>query len=47
MAGNAAVGDRAPDFTLPESRDEKVSLSDILKEKNVVLAFYFMAFSNP
>jgi peroxiredoxin len=47
MAGSLEVGDRAPDFTLSESREEKLSLSDVLKEKNAVLAFYFLAFSNP
>jgi peroxiredoxin len=47
MAGTLEVGDRAPDFTLAESRDDKVTLSDVLKEKNAVLAFYFLAFSSP
>ena len=34
-----AVGDKAPDFTLPSSSGESVTLSD-LRGKNVVLYFY-------
>ena len=34
-----AVGDRAPDFTLPSSNGKSIKLSD-LKGKNVVLYFY-------
>ena len=45
MAGSLEVGDRAPDFTLPQTRYEKVSLSDTLKNGKVVLAFYFLDFS--
>ena len=33
------VGDRAPDFTLPSIFGEKVSLSQFLGKKNVVLSF--------
>jgi peroxiredoxin len=39
------VGDKAPDFSLPITLDEKVTLSDILKEKKVVLAFYIFDFA--
>jgi len=36
-----AVGDRAPDFTLPGHRQgEQVRLGDYQGKKNVVLAFY-------
>jgi peroxiredoxin (alkyl hydroperoxide reductase subunit C) len=33
------VGDRAPDFTLPSLRGEKVSLNQFLGKSNVVLSF--------
>ena len=34
------VGDLAPDFTLPATSDEPISLSSYRGKKNVVLAFY-------
>ena len=34
------LGDKAPDFTLPNSNFEKVSLSDFKDQKNVVLLFF-------
>jgi len=34
-----AVGDRAPDFTLPALSGEMVSLSDYIGKKNIVLSF--------
>jgi peroxiredoxin len=39
------VGDAAPDFTLPSTSGEKVKLSDFKGKKNVVLAFYVLAFT--
>jgi peroxiredoxin Q/BCP len=39
------VGDKAPDFSLPVSREEKVGLGDFLEKKNVVLAFYPLDFT--
>jgi peroxiredoxin len=39
------VGDRAPDFTLPSIKGEKVSLSQYLGKKNVVLSFVPAAFT--
>ncbi len=39
------VGDKAPDFTLPDQAGKKVKLSDFLGKKNVVLAFYVLAFT--
>jgi cytochrome oxidase Cu insertion factor (SCO1/SenC/PrrC family) len=39
------VGDAAPAFTLTNTKGEKVSLSDFRGRKNVVLAFYVLAFT--
>ncbi len=39
-----AVGDPAPDFTLPGT-DGEVTLSAVIGEKNVVLAFFPKAFT--
>ncbi len=41
---SAEVGDKAPDFTLPSSTGEKVSLSN-LKGKTVVLGWFPAAFT--
>ena len=38
-------GDMAPDFTLPSTVGEKVSLSDYRGKKNVLLLFYPLDFS--
>ena len=38
------VGDRAPDFTLPRTFEESVSLSDLLKRGPVLLHFYVFDF---
>lgn len=39
------VGDVAPDFTLPDTKGQPVKLSDFRGKKNVVLAFYVLAFT--
>jgi peroxiredoxin len=39
------VGDKAPNFTLPDQNGNPVSLSQFLGKKNVVLAFYVLAFT--
>ena len=39
------VGDAAPDFTLSNTKGERVKLSDFRGKKNVVLAFYVLAFT--
>lgn len=39
------VGDKAPSFTLPDQQSSPVSLSQFLGKKNVVLAFYVLAFT--
>ena len=38
------VGDKAPDFTLPSTTGEKISLSQFQGQKPVVLFFYLFAF---
>lgn len=39
------VGDVAPDFTLTDTSGNQVKLSDFRGKKNVVLAFYVLAFT--
>ena len=39
------VGDAAPDFTLTDTEGKQVSLHDFKGNKNVVLAFYVLAFT--
>jgi cytochrome oxidase Cu insertion factor (SCO1/SenC/PrrC family) len=39
------VGDPAPDFTLRDTAGKQVKLSDFKGKKNVVLAFYVLAFT--
>jgi peroxiredoxin len=38
-------GAKAPEFTLPVSREQNVSLKDYLGKKHVVLAFYPLDFT--
>lgn len=45
QTGPLKVGDKAPDFTLPDQSGNKVSLSQFTGKKNVVLAFYVLAFT--
>ncbi len=40
------VGDKAPDFSLPATTAEKISLSDYLGKKPVVVFFYIGAFTS-
>ena len=42
---NLKVGDMAPDFTLPDNNFKQVKLSDFRGKKNVILAFYVLAFT--
>lgn len=42
---NLKVGDRAPDFTLNATDGKTYKLSDFKGKKNVVLAFYVLAFT--
>ena len=39
------VGETAPDFTLNDHNNKPVKLSDFRGKKNVVLAFYVLAFT--
>ena len=39
------VGQPAPDFTLPDTAGKPFKLSDFKGKKNVVLAFYVLAFT--
>ncbi len=39
------VGDLAPDFTLRSTEGKEVKLSDFRGKQNVVLAFFFAAFT--
>jgi peroxiredoxin Q/BCP len=47
LLGSSAlkVGDRAPDFTLPDTDGKPVSLSALLQKGPVILAFYVKAFT--
>jgi thioredoxin-dependent peroxiredoxin len=40
------VGDKAPDFSLPATTAEKISLADFMGKKPVVVFFYVYAFTN-
>ena len=39
------IGDEAPDFTLTDNNRNQVKLSDFRGKRNVVLAFYVLAFT--
>jgi peroxiredoxin Q/BCP len=45
-AGNVAVGQPAPDFTLPDSDGNPVNLKTVLSKGTVILAFYPAAFTS-
>lgn len=42
---NLKIGDQAPDFALTDTAGQLVKLSDFRGKKNVVLAFYVLAFT--
>ncbi len=44
-ATSLKVGDKAPDFEINDTTGAKVKLSDFRGKKNVVLAFYVLAFT--
>lgn len=39
------VGEKAPDFSLPITKEQKVGLNEFLGKKNIVLAFYPLDFT--
>ena len=39
------IGDPAPDFTLNDTQGSPIRLSDFRGKKNVILAFYVLAFT--
>lgn len=45
MEETLKVGDIAPDFSLPSTTKEKITLSDYRGKKNLVVAFYGMDFT--
>jgi len=48
LSGAAAaldVGDKAPDFDLPSTKDGKFKLSNMAGKKNVVVQFYVLDFT--
>ena len=47
LLGSAAlkVGDKAPEFTLPDTEGRQVSLARLLAEGPVILAFFPKAFT--
>ena len=42
----AEVGEKAPDFTLEDHNQQKVTLGDFKGKKNVVLNFFVRAFTD-
>lgn len=47
MGQTVAVGDRAPDFTLPATTGSEIVLGEMLSSSNVLLAFYVLDFTAP
>lgn len=45
LAAALEVGDQAPDFELPSTTGEKVSLSQFKGKKHVLLQFYTLEFN--
>ncbi len=42
---NLKIGQMAPDFSLPSDQQTTIKLSDYRGKKNVILAFYILAFT--
>ena len=45
IVSKVKIGDMAPDFTLNDHNNNPVKFSDFRGKKNVVLAFYVLAFT--
>jgi cytochrome oxidase Cu insertion factor (SCO1/SenC/PrrC family) len=45
LSTHLKVGQQAPDFALTDTQGKEVKLSDFKGTKNVVLAFYVLAFT--
>ncbi len=45
VAQAVEVGDKAPDFTLPSTKGDPLTLSQFLGKRNVVLEFYVLDFT--
>ena len=45
VAAAVEVGDKAPDFELPSTKDGKFKLSSLAGKKNVVIQFYVLDFT--
>jgi len=45
LVSKVKVGDLAPDFTLMDQEGRLVKLGEFLGKKNIVLAFYYKAFT--
>jgi peroxiredoxin Q/BCP len=45
LAAAVEVGDKAPDFSLPSTKDGKFSLSGATGKKNVIVQFYVLDFT--
>lgn len=45
LVSRVKVGDLAPDFTLMDQEGRLVKLGEFLGKKNIVLAFYYKAFT--
>ena len=45
MVAAVEVGEKAPDFELPSTKDGKFKLSSLAGKKNVVIQFYVLDFT--
>ena len=45
LAGAVEVGEKAPDFELPSTKDGKFRLSNLAGKKNTIVQFYVLDFT--